>query len=126
MLRSFATKRRVRLGSSYAAVSWKSQSRASWKRLAPSIKLRMVLISSPDSSSHSQFVQTVQGGHLVSLGQGGIVEDSIAEILDRSPKGEHRLANVNDLGCRCPMAWTPKSFSVLGWNSSFSIPVSSP
>jgi hypothetical protein len=44
-----------------------------------------------------QPVQAIQSGDPVGLGEGRIVEDRVAEILDRSAKGEDGLSDMDDL-----------------------------
>lgn len=50
-------------------------------------------------SDLSQLVESIQGGHFVSLGQSGVVKDHIAEVFDRSAVEEHRLTDMNNFGC---------------------------
>src|SRR5215470_5246224 len=45
-----------------------------------------------------QPVQPVEPGHLVRLGHRRIVEDGVAEVVDRAAEGEHGLADMDDLG----------------------------
>ena len=44
-----------------------------------------------------QAAQAIEGGHLVALGEGGVVEDGVDEVVHRAAQGHHRLADVDQL-----------------------------
>ena len=46
----------------------------------------------------TQLVQSVEGGDLIALGHGRIVEDRVAEVVDRAAERHHRLPDVYDFG----------------------------
>src|SRR5437016_643103 len=64
--------------------------------------------SSPSYASQlPQLVQAIERRHLVTLREGGIVEDALHEIVERSAESHHRLADVHELRrlrAECPYA----------------------
>ena len=45
-----------------------------------------------------QLVQPIQRGDFIGFGEGGIVENRVAEVFDGTAGGEHDLSDVDDLG----------------------------
>src|SRR3984885_6507182 len=54
------------------------------------------------SMLRSELVQSVERGNLVGFSQCGVVEDGVAEVLNRATVGHDGLADVDDLGCALP------------------------
>src|SRR5262249_35635572 len=49
-------------------------------------------------AGEAQLVRGVVGGDLVALGQGGVVEDGLQEVVEAAAQAEHGLADVDQLG----------------------------
>src|SRR5262249_25968674 len=64
----------------------------SWRRSARLVTT-VARPSSPD-----ELVGGGEGRHLVALGERGVVEDGVEEVVEAAPKGEDRLADVDQLG----------------------------
>src|SRR6266849_155412 len=59
---------------------------------------RPAVVGRPGCLERSELVQAVERSDFVRFRQRRIVEDGVAEILDRTPKANHRLPDMDDLG----------------------------
>src|ERR1051325_1633482 len=61
----------------------------------------------------SDFIKAVQCSNFIGLSQCRVIEDSVAEIIDRSPIEKDSLADVDDLGCTLSQSMHPEQFARL-------------
>src|SRR5271165_179793 len=69
--------------------------------------------------SKLELVQSVEGGNFVGFGKSGVIEDGVAEILDRSTHGQDSLADVHDFGGAVANDVNAQQFKGLGVEDQF-------
>ena len=95
-------------------------------RRGPRQRGRRAVVFLDEGCSQRQPVRGVERRHLVALGERGIVEDGVEEVVEAAAEAEHRLADVDQLGGAGADDVHAEQAPVSRWKSILKKPLSSP